>query len=146
MPTDVLPTDVLLVDDDDDVRRTLRRFLERRGWRVTDVGSATEAMNYLADHQPDLVVSDYDMPDQGGLDLFQWMRAEKCTAVRVLLTGHADLHLALHTLNRGLADRFITKPWEEVALFEILRDSVARRGEKAGIGVWGKNVEGERLA
>lgn len=125
---------VLIVDDDPELRSALRKYVEHTGWRVAEADSVEQATRFLSQHPVDMVIADYSMPGQNGLELFQRMRVQYPHIVRVLLTGHTDLHLALHALNRGLADRFLTKPWDELCLLTILRDSMTHRRHNAANG------------
>lgn len=85
-------TEILVVDDDPDVRGALRRLLERSGMHVTEAGSAEAAIAHLATARPEVVVSDVLMPGQSGLELYQALLAQSPhLAGRVIfLTGAAD--------------------------------------------------------
>ena len=116
---------ILLVDDDPNVRETVRRQLSRiPSWHVAEVESGTAALDYIARYRVDVVVSDFDMPGMTGLELLELLRVAHPKIVRLLLTGHDDLHLCLHALNQGVAHRFVCKPWDHVDLRVVVRESL----------------------
>jgi CheY-like chemotaxis protein len=91
---------VLVVDDDDDIRRVLRRMLEQAGHRVVEAASADAALlSVTGDHPPDAVVSDVLMPGKTGLKFYEELVA-KAPSLRqrvVFLTGAAS--------DRGVHDK-----------------------------------------
>ncbi|HEU5057044.1 MAG TPA: response regulator [Kofleriaceae bacterium] len=116
---------ILLVDDDSNVRDTVRRQLSRvPRWHIAEVDSAPAALEHCGRYRVDVVVSDFDMPGMTGLELLELLRVAHPSIVRLLLTGHDDLHLCLHALNQGVAHRFVCKPWDHVDLRTVVRDSL----------------------
>lgn len=116
---------ILLVDDDCNVRDTVRRQLSRvKRWHIAEVENAAAAIEHCARYRVDVVVSDFDMPGMTGLELLELLRVAYPSIVRLLLTGHDDLHLCLHALNQGVAHRFVCKPWDHVDLRAVVRDSI----------------------
>jgi len=122
---------VLIVDDDPDLRAALRRELCGAGYDCAEAGDADEAMAVMSDQLIDAVVSDYDMPGMNGLDLLQRIRLGHPHVFRILLTGRADVEMAARALNEGAAHRFLLKPWNRVALSGILEMALhSRRSER----------------
>jgi response regulator RpfG family c-di-GMP phosphodiesterase len=116
---------ILLVDDDPNVRDTVRRQLSRvPRWHIAEAESGTAALEHCARYRVDVVVSDFDMPGMTGLELLELLRVAHPSIVRLLLTGHDDLHLCLHALNDGLAHRFVCKPWDHVDLRTVVKESL----------------------
>ena len=127
---------ILLVDDDSNVRDTVRRQLSRvPRWHIAEVENAAAAIEHCARYRVDVVVSDFDMPGMTGLELLELLRVAHPTIVRLLLTGHDDLHLCLHALNQGVAHRFVCKPWDHIDLRTVVRDSleVVRGGTRPAL-------------
>jgi two-component system NtrC family sensor kinase len=117
---------ILLVDDDPNVRDTIRRQLSRvPNWHIAEVEEPSAALAHVERYRVDVVVSDHDMPGMTGLELLELLRVAHPAIVRLLLTGHDDLHLCLHALNQGVAHRFVCKPWDHVDLRAVVRDSLA---------------------
>jgi signal transduction histidine kinase len=111
---------ILIVDDDDHVRDALVDELSG-SYRVEAVGSGSEALDVLALHQYDVIISDLKMPDHDGIEVLEFARQHQRDPVRVLLTGYLDerAHRALLTPD---APYKVGKPWHD----EI--EIVVRRG------------------
>jgi CheY-like chemotaxis protein len=111
---------VLLVDDIDVVRLTLRKFLERGGHAVTECGSADEAEQALKRSRPDLVVTDLWMPGRDGLSLIRGLRASRRDLPVIAITGGAPSlpqSLSFEEARQAGADRVLLKP---VGIKELL--------------------------
>lgn len=85
-------SEILLVDDDPDLRGALRRLLERSGMQVVEADSAEAAMANLIGSNPDVVVSDVMMPGRSGLDLYHTLveHSPHLEGRVIFLTGAAD--------------------------------------------------------
>ncbi len=116
---------ILLVDDDSNVRDTVRRQLSRvPSWHIAEAETGAAALEHCARYRVDVVVSDFDMPGMSGLELLELLRVAHPSTIRLLLTGHDDLHLCLHALNQGVAHRFVCKPWDHVDLRTVVKESL----------------------
>jgi phosphoserine phosphatase RsbU/P len=104
------PHHILLVDDEDQVRDTLSRLMQRGGLRVTAVASGEEALKLLVgDGEYDVLLTDLVMPGMGGLDLIRESNALAPALMKVVLTGHGSRDDAVAALRLGAHD-FLTKP------------------------------------
>jgi DNA-binding NtrC family response regulator len=112
---------ILLVDDEPEVRASARRSLNVPGYTIMEAGDAKEAMLALRTRRFDAIVSDYHMPGCDGLELLQRIRILYPHMLRVLLTGRADVELAVRALNEGGCHRLFLKPWSAYDLRGILR-------------------------
>ncbi len=121
------PYSILIVDDQSDLRAALRRHLKKGGHSVTEMPDATCALTYLNEHEVDIVVSDYEMPGLTGLEFLNQVRIRWPNVLRILLTGKADVHLAVRALNEGAAHRFLLKPWKELSLLGTLELAMRTR-------------------
>jgi CheY-like chemotaxis protein len=101
---------ILCVDDEPRVLDSLRRHLQER-YEVLTAVSGAEGLDVLKQH-PDLaiVVSDMRMPEMDGATFLRHTRAVRPSAVRLLLTGQADMAAAIKAINEGQIFRFLTKP------------------------------------
>jgi DNA-binding NtrC family response regulator len=107
---------LLLVDDEDDLRATVRRALLSPGYTFREASCGAEALAILASSPIDAVITDFNMPGMNGLELLQRVRMSYPRALRVMLTGQSDVALAIRALNEGAVDRFVLKPWDNVVL------------------------------
>lgn len=126
---------ILLVDDEPDIRRAVRRTLAAPGYTFHEVDDGLQALALL-EHQPvDAIVSDYNMPKMTGLDLLSRIRGTHPDIVRILLTARADVHLAVSALNDGIVHRFLLKPWDHVDLRGIVQMTIQTLRTEAGVAV-----------
>jgi two-component system, OmpR family, response regulator len=129
------PQSILVVDDDDALRKLLIDYLTGHGLSVTGVGTATEAVQAIANKPYSLVLLDLNLPDGDGIDLARKWRAEANISI-ICLTGRLEEADRVMGLELG-ADDYITKPF---SLREVLariravtrRASGAPTGEAAG--------------
>ncbi|MFH1076356.1 MAG: response regulator [Pseudomonadota bacterium] len=120
-----MPETLLLVDDEEDIRRFLGISLADFGYIVHTAGTAEEAIQKLKEKKPSIVLSDIKMPGVDGIQLLQMIKAEDPEVEVIMITGHGDMGLAIESLRSQAAD-FITKPIND----EILELSLRRIREK----------------
>jgi DNA-binding response OmpR family regulator len=119
--------DVLLVDDDPDVRRLAKRALTREGHRVTEAPNGRVALEMIAETLPDFVVLDLDMPELGGLDVLKSLRAREATARLpvLILTARDDEQSTRAGFDVGTTD-YLGKPFSMPQLAARVRACIAR--------------------
>lgn len=101
---------ILLVDDEQDVRQSLSHFLTKLGHRIVAAADAEQALGHFQGQAFDVVVSDIRMPGMDGLELLQRLRQSEGGAVEVILvTGHGDMDNAVKALKLGAFD-YLQKP------------------------------------
>lgn len=112
------PTDrrILIVDDEENVCHALRRSLRREGYGMTIANHPHEALKLVSQQAFDLVISDHLMPDLTGLEFLKLVHDRQPDAIRIMLTGHADMQTAIAAINQGEIYRFLTKPWDDMDL------------------------------
>lgn len=121
---------ILVADDDRAIRMMLETGLMLNGFRVTSVRTGREAQDAASSGQYDAVLSDIYMPDGGGLELVDALRASDSKLPIVLMTAKASLQVAVDAVARGASD-FIGKPFRIGAVVALLRRYVAARREIA---------------
>jgi DNA-binding NtrC family response regulator len=114
---------VLVVDDDDGMRRTVARSLRRLGCDVDVEADTPSALLRLRDASYDLVLSDVSMPLSTGIDLLRAVHGEKPELPVALMTGGGHHESAIEAVNAG-AFSYLTKPFDERRLQRLL-DKVA---------------------
>jgi two-component system response regulator AtoC len=127
-------TRVLVADDEESMRFSVRRGLERRGYEVVAVGDGAAAKDELARGRFDAAVLDLKMPEADGIEVLEAARASGGEAVVVLMTAHATVQTAVQALRLG-ADDYVLKPFEldelVVALERGLETRALRRENRA---------------
>ncbi len=111
---------ILVVDDDVPGARPLRRVLMRSSFEVEFAHSGNEGLQKLIVFEPDIVLSDFRMPGMTGLEMLQQVRRLRPLALRIMLSGFADLNSVTRAVNEGEISRFISKPWDDRALIDTL--------------------------
>jgi DNA-binding NtrC family response regulator len=113
--------ELLVVDDDDDLRRMLRELFQDAGYRVWDAPSAEAALELTREHELDTVLSDVNMSGKSGIELVGELRRVRPETPVVLMTAFASVASAVDAMRAGAFD-YITKPFEnDVALLAVER-------------------------
>jgi len=115
MPGDRL---IYLVDDDEAVRDSLSLLLETTGFTVRCFASAREFLAVASSLRPGVVISDIQMPEMDGLQLQQRLNELGCSFPLVIMTGHADVPLAVQAIKAGALD-LIEKPFAADAILNV---------------------------
>jgi two-component system, NtrC family, C4-dicarboxylate transport response regulator DctD len=117
---------VLLADDDAQMRASTVQALELAGLEVTGLGSAEEVLDHAGPGLKGVVVTDIRMPGMDGMTLLQRLREQDADLPVVLITGHAEVQLAVEAMRRGAYD-FIEKPFVTQNLVTVLRRALDYR-------------------
>src|SRR4030042_5326384 len=121
------PVRVLFVDDEENIRRSIKRLFMEESYEILTANSGEEALKLLKDHQNiGLIVSDQRMPGMQGVDLLKQATDLSPDTLRIMLTGYTDINAAIEAINKGGAYQYITKPWKDDELIQIVRDGVYR--------------------
>jgi type II secretory ATPase GspE/PulE/Tfp pilus assembly ATPase PilB-like protein/CheY-like chemotaxis protein len=119
---------VLLVDDEDSLRRVMKDLLAREGYAVFEARNGVEALDQVDRHAPDVVVLDLNLPDMDGYSVLSQLRsrpATKHTPV-IVLTAKGDEDNEVRVFELG-ADDFLTKPFRAKALSKRLEVVLSRK-------------------
>jgi two-component system NtrC family sensor kinase len=117
-------TTLLVVDDDEHVRRALGRVLRRAGCPVVEAADADAALAILEREPVQVVVSDFRMPGMSGIDLLRRVKDRWPRIQRVLLTGQADSTAIEEAVNQSEIFRFIWKPWDDGHLLITIQSAI----------------------
>ena len=113
--------ELLIVDDDDALRRMLRELFQDAGYRVWDAPNVEAALELTREHELDVVLSDVNMPGKSGIELVGELRRVRPQTPVVLMTAFASVASAVEAMRAGAFD-YITKPFEnDVALLAVER-------------------------
>ena len=117
---------VLLIDDDEAMRRSTEQALELAGFEVSALGSAEAALGRAGPGLDGVVVTDIRMPGMDGMSLLQHLAERDPELPVILITGHAEVSLAVEAMRRGAYD-FIEKPFAVQALAAVIRRALEHR-------------------
>ncbi|RVD62175.1 response regulator transcription factor FixJ [Mesorhizobium sp. M00.F.Ca.ET.151.01.1.1] len=119
---------VHVVDDDVDVRKSLGFLLATADFAVRLHESATAFLSTAKGNLEGCIVTDVRMPGIDGIEFLRQLRAGGHTIPVIVMTGHADVALAVQAMKEGAAD-FIEKPFDDEMLIEALRSALANRNQ-----------------
>jgi two-component system NtrC family response regulator len=103
------PSRILLVDDDESIRKVLGYMLEEAGYAVESAPGADAGLRLASAHRPDLVLSDIKMPGKDGLELLRELRALDPSIPVIILTAFGTVGTAVEAMKHGASD-YLTKP------------------------------------
>ena len=106
---------VLVVDDEEGVRRSLKKVLERDLYTILLAENGQEAIEIVRTNNRDIetVISDFKMPGLNGLETLIEIGILNPEVTRIILTGYATMESAIESVNAGI-DGFLTKPFDNI--------------------------------
>ena len=121
----MLPTRILLVDDDETLRSMMDVVLKRQGFDVTTAANVPEALKLISSNVYDVLLSDLHMPGAGdGLTVVSAMRRANPKAVTMILSAFPELDAASHAIMLQ-ADQILLKPMDVMALVAAIKERLA---------------------
>ncbi len=115
---------ILLVDDDDMVRSSLRRTLARENYMLLEASDGESALKILRTSDVDLVLADQRMPGMDGIELLACVRREYPDVLTMMLTAHSDIEIALQAVNDIGVYKFFLKPCDSDELRTAIRHAL----------------------
>jgi two-component system, NtrC family, response regulator len=115
---------ILIIDDDIAIRTSLSLLLKKEGFTVGSVGTPTEALDFLRENEPQLVLLDMNFSNEttgdDGLKMLSQIKKRYPSVSVILITGWATIDLAVKGMKLGASD-FIAKPWQNAALMQSIK-------------------------
>ena len=121
---------VHVIDDDDAARHSLEFLIDCAGLKVRTYESAVEFLKGVPDMEHGCIVTDVRMPDMTGIELLGRLKALGVGDPVIVITGHADVPMAIQAMKEGVAD-FIEKPFGDDAILGAIRSALARHADRA---------------
>ena len=118
---------ILLIDDDDSLRRVTEYNLSSHGFRVIAADSGNQGLDFFHSHTPDLVVSDVKLGDINGLDLMERIKKSSPDTPVIIMTAFGSIEMAVRAMHKG-AFNFITKPFDRDTLILSCEKALELRG------------------
>ncbi|MCW3116537.1 MAG: sigma-54-dependent Fis family transcriptional regulator [Chitinophagaceae bacterium] len=100
---------ILVIDDDRDICSLLNRFLTRKGYQVHEIYKGKNAIDYLQENTPDLILSDFRLEDMDGSVLLAKIKAIHPEVPVIIITGYSDIKTAVEIMKAGAFD-YVVKP------------------------------------
>ncbi len=125
MADDKIRITILLVDDEENILRSLQRLLIDEDFAIETATSGEAALEKVKTlENVGLIVSDQRMPGMNGAEFLGRSREYAPDAGRILLTGYSDINATIDAINKGGASRYLSKPWNDEELIQVIRDAV----------------------
>ena len=115
---------ILVVDDEEKIRGTLRGVLADEGFEVLEASDGRRALELLEAAAPRLAIVDVWMPDMDGIELVQRMRALAPTMPIIVISGHGTIETAVRVIRLGAFD-FLEKPFPLEALLQVVERALS---------------------
>ena len=115
---------ILLVDDEANVLKSLKRLFIDSDYKIFTAGSGDEGMQICAREDIALVISDYRMPSMNGVQFLAKVKEEYPSTIRIILSGYADVAAIVESINDGQVYKFLSKPWNDQDLLTTIQRSL----------------------
>ena len=121
---------ILIVDDDDSIRKVLEAILEDKGYAVDSAGTARKAIEIMKKKFYNVGLIDIRLPDMEGTELLSRIRETTPKMRKIIITGFPTLQNAIDAVNRR-ADAYIMKPFNVEKVLETIEDQLTRQREES---------------
>jgi CheY-like chemotaxis protein len=122
---------ILLVEDEDAIRRAAKRSLELAGYRITEAADGAAALQLAEQNDYDLLLTDVEMPKMLGTTLVERLKGSRPRLPVLFMSGHSDQLLRDGTIDSSTP--FIAKPFTPPQLAEKVRETLARSRSKSSL-------------
>ena len=119
---------ILVVDDDESIRKTLATILEEKGFLVDTAENGKEAMRKSKARFYNLALIDIRLPDMEGTELLSAMKETTPRMVKIIITGYPSLQNAIEAVNKG-ADAYILKPFNVESVLNTIKEHLKKQQE-----------------
>ena len=104
---------VLIVDDEEMILKSIVRVLRNENYQILTAQSGEQGLAVLKDREVHLVISDQKMTGMNGLEFLKHVKGDYPQILSIMLTGHADIEIAMNAINEAGVYKFILKPWDD---------------------------------
>jgi DNA-binding NtrC family response regulator len=120
---------LLLVDDEEKILSSLKRVFTLAGpkYNCFYAASANEAYDIASRKKIDLLLTDYHMPEESGVELVQKIGALYPDVICMILSGKSDFKMAIEIINKAVVYKFIPKPWDDAELLQTIAGALRER-------------------
>jgi DNA-binding NtrC family response regulator len=122
-------TRILIIDDDENIRKVLATILEEEGYDIDTAETAKKAIEKTKKKFYNLALIDIRLPDMEGIELLTKMRETTPRMRKIIITGYPTIQNTMEALNRG-ADAYILKPFDVEKALDTIKDQLAKQEEE----------------
>ena len=120
---------ILIIDDDENIRKALAAILEEEGYKVDTAETAKQAIEKTEKNVYNLALIDIRLPDMEGTELLTKMKDTVPKMRKIIVTGYPTLHNAIEAVNRG-ADAYILKPFDVGKVLTTIKKQLKKQEEE----------------
>jgi len=120
---------ILIVDDDENIRKVLKTILEEEGYAVDEAEDAKKAIEKSRRNVYNLALIDIRLPDMEGIELLTRMKDTVPKMRKIIITGYPTLQNAIEAVNRG-ADAYILKPFDMEKVLATIKEQLRKYEEE----------------
>ena len=131
---------ILLVDDEEGIRKVLSIALCDMGYHVLTAQNGVEALRIFKDERPPIVLTDIKMPEMDGIELLRRLKQVSADTEVIMITGHGDMDLAVKSVKYEATD-FVTKPINDEILEIALNRAQERIAMRQKLNEYTQNLE-----
>ena len=123
------PARILVIDDDENIRKVLATILEDEGYLVETAETAKKSIEKSEKAFYNLALIDIRLPDMEGIELLSKLRNTKPKMRKIIVTGYPTLQNAVAAVNKG-ADAYVMKPLEVDKILQTIREQLKKQEEE----------------
>ena len=120
---------ILIVDDDENIRKVLQAILEDEGYKVETAETAKKGIERSEKAFYNLALIDVRLPDMEGIELLSKLRGTKPKMRKIIVTGYPTLQNAVSAVNKG-ADAYVVKPFDVEKILQTIREQLKKQEEE----------------
>jgi len=120
---------ILIVDDDENIRKTMKAILEDEGYIVDSAASGKEAIEKTKDTPYNLALLDIRLPDMEGVELLKLMKDSVPRTRKIMVTGYPSMQNAISAVNKR-ADAYLIKPVDVEKLLQTVKEQLKLQEEE----------------
>jgi len=120
---------ILIIDDDENIRKVLKTILEDEGYIVDTADTAKKGIEQSEKAFYNLALIDVRLPDMEGIELLSKLRSTKPKMRKIIVTGYPTLQNAISAVNKG-ADAYVMKPFEVEKILQTIQEQLKKQEEE----------------
>lgn len=134
---------ILIVDDEEKIRKVLTRLLEDENYGVKSVENGQKAISILHTYKPDIILMDQNMPGLNGIDTLVTIKEKHPSLTVIIITAHGEVSLAVDAIKKGAYD-YLEKPFDNDKLLLLIKRAIDHQRLKIEISDLKHKLTGQK--